>query len=463
MYLAITGKGKARVLQFCEQERIPGTKKKKTKVLKTIGNYERLLEENPNILEELKEEAREWTKRKKEERKTQLFRFGHSLILRMWKELELDAFFIKHLGEKEAKAFLGHLYPLVVYRLGSSYQNFRVNRKTPFLNLRDVSYSNFYHSLEVLASLQEKLTQQLQSFFEKKTKRRENPIYLHRSLYQYNAYWKDVHGGFLPQIQMEKNNISFSMCLALDAFGIPISFSLEQEEAKKEKNFDEHIALLEEIKPPDTGDFLLSQTFATLDIGLQNKILEEKDWFILERHSETQDILYKEKTLLVEKQKIYINWSKSRAFRDYTEGNGKQGYYCLITNRLSLDSSDMLKMFQHTRNIEDKFRISNVDFHEKQIQGHFTLCFLCLSIVSYFQYLLGSEGRAFIPMIYASKAISNPMVLLEGKKYPYEVYPIHITNSYKKLSRLLGLGEISTKMSLEEFEHFSQFSLLKQS
>ena len=43
MYVAITGKGKSRVVQFCEQHRIAKTNKKKTVVVKTIGNYEALL------------------------------------------------------------------------------------------------------------------------------------------------------------------------------------------------------------------------------------------------------------------------------------------------------------------------------------------------------------------------------------------------------------------------------------
>ena len=49
MYVAITGKDKSRVVQFCEQHRIAKTNKKKTVVVKTIGNYEALLRENPNI------------------------------------------------------------------------------------------------------------------------------------------------------------------------------------------------------------------------------------------------------------------------------------------------------------------------------------------------------------------------------------------------------------------------------
>ena len=50
MYVAITGKGKSRVVQFCEQHRIAKTNKKKTIVVKTIGNYEALLRKNQNII-----------------------------------------------------------------------------------------------------------------------------------------------------------------------------------------------------------------------------------------------------------------------------------------------------------------------------------------------------------------------------------------------------------------------------
>ena len=65
MYVTISGKDKYRVIQFREDTRIPGTTKRKAHVVKTIGNYEQLLAENPNILEELKEEAKCLTLAKK--------------------------------------------------------------------------------------------------------------------------------------------------------------------------------------------------------------------------------------------------------------------------------------------------------------------------------------------------------------------------------------------------------------
>lgn len=65
MYVAITGSGKARVIQFREDVRIPNTKKKKTNVIKTIGNYEKMLAEDPAVIEKLREEAKRLTAEKK--------------------------------------------------------------------------------------------------------------------------------------------------------------------------------------------------------------------------------------------------------------------------------------------------------------------------------------------------------------------------------------------------------------
>jgi len=54
MYVAITGSGKAKVVQFREDMRIPGTDKKKTTVIKTLGNYERMLAEDPDVIVKFK-------------------------------------------------------------------------------------------------------------------------------------------------------------------------------------------------------------------------------------------------------------------------------------------------------------------------------------------------------------------------------------------------------------------------
>ena len=62
MYITISGKGSHRIVQLRDDRRVPGTDKRKAVIVKNYGNYEKLLAENPHIIEELKEEAKRLAK-----------------------------------------------------------------------------------------------------------------------------------------------------------------------------------------------------------------------------------------------------------------------------------------------------------------------------------------------------------------------------------------------------------------
>ena len=455
MYVAITGKGKSKVVQFCEQHRIAKTNKKKTVVIKTVGNYETLLKENPNIILELKEEAKRLTEEKKASvSKNILFRFGHSLVYSLWNEIGLS----KILGESLSKT----LFSLVVYRLGSSYSTFLENRKTSFLNLESILHSNFYETLLELEKKEKDLTECFNKFFEKKVKRESNLAYYYISSYKYNKYWKVLYGLPFSNYQEVEENLNFDMTLFYDSYGIPISYHLFMKEKFSEKKLKEIKDLLNiskfilvstqenEIK---SKNFISPILFEKLDLEIQKEILKDTKWKVIERDIETNEILEKDKIINIDdKLKLYVYWARKRAFKDYIEKSNKNGYIHLITDEESLEAYEISNIFQHTWNIEDKFKITDVDFSEKHLHGHFTLCYICLCIIRYFQYLLGSNGKVFVPMIYANKAISNPMIFMEKKGNELFLNPIHLTNSYLKLSKLLGLGEFSQGMSVEKFE-----------
>ena len=186
-----------------------------------------------------------------------------------------------------------------------------------------------------------------------------------------------------------------------------------------------------------------------LKIKLKKKVCNK--WKILERDIKTNEVLEKEKVLDIKDSKLYVYWNKKRAYKDYLENNLKNGYICLKTDE-NLEDYEISNIFQHSWNIEDKFKITDVDFSKRHIQGHFTLCFICLCIIRYFQYLLGDNGKVFIPMIYANKAISNPMIFMKKVGNDSSLYPIHLTNSYIKLSKILGLDELKEEINLEKFQ-----------
>ena len=455
MYVAITGKGKSRVVQFCEQHRIAKTNKKKTIVVKTIGNYEALLRENPNIILELKKEAKILTdERKKNTSKNILFRFGHSLVYSLWKEIDLE----EVLGEALSKT----LFSLVVYRLGSSYSTFLENRKTPFLNLESITHSDFYKTLLELEKKEKDLIECFNNFFEKKTRREKDLAYYYVSSYKYNSYWKVLYGLPVSDIQGESETLNFEMALFFDSYGIPLSYRLfikekfsekELEEIEKTLKISKFVLVSTQENRIQKRNFISSILFENLNSEIQKEILKETKWKIVEKDIKTNEILEKNKIINIDHNlKLYIYWSKKRAFKDYIEKNGRSGYIYLMTDEELIEPYEISNIFQHIWNIEDKFKITDVEFSEKHLHGHFTLCYICLCIIRYFQYLLGSNGKFFVPMIYANKAISNPMIFMEKKGNELFLNPIHLTNSYLKLSKILGLGEFLQEMSIEKFE-----------
>ncbi|WP_338954681.1 hypothetical protein [Fusobacterium nucleatum] len=455
MYVAITGKGKSRVVQFCEQHRIAKTNKKKTVVVKTIGNYEALLRENPNIILELKKEAKRLTdEKKKNKSKNILFRFGHSLVYSLWEEIGLK----EVLGEALSKT----LFSLVIYRLGSSYSTFLENRKTPFLNLESVSHSDFYKTLLEVEKKEKDLIECFNKFFDKKVKREKKLAYYYTSTYKYNSYWKVLYGSPIFDVQEESETLDFEMALFFDSYGIPLSYKLFIKEKFSEKKLEEikKIFKISKFVRVSTQEnriqkksFISSVLFENLNLEIQKEILKETKWKIIEKDMKTDEVLEKNKIININNNlKLYIYWSKKRAFKDYIEKNGRSGYIYLMTDEELIEPHDISNIFQHIWNIEDKFKITDVEFSEKHLHGHFTLCYVCLCIIRYFQYLLGSNGKVFVPMIYANKAISNPMIFMEKKGNELFLNPIHLTNSYLKLSKILDLGEFSQEMSIEKFE-----------
>ena len=455
MYVAITGKGKSRVVQFCEQHRIAKTNKKKTVVVKTIGNYEALLRENPNIILELKKEAKRLTdEKKKNKSKNILFRFGHSLVYSLWEEIGLK----EVLGEALSKT----LFSLVIYRLGSSYSTFLENRKTPFLNLESVSHSDFYKTLLEVEKKEKDLIECFNKFFDKKVKREKKLAYYYTSTYKYNSYWKVLYGSPIFDVQEESETLDFEMALFFDSYGIPLSYKLFNKEKFSEKKLEEikKIFKISKFVRVSTQEnriqkksFISSVLFENLNLEIQKEILKETKWKIIEKDMKTDEVLEKNKIINIDNNlKLYIYWSKKRAFKDYIEKNRRNGYIYLMTDEELIEPHDISNIFQHIWNIEDKFKITDVEFSEKHLHGHFTLCYVCLCIIRYFQYLLGSNGKVFVPMIYANKAISNPMIFTEKKGNELFLNPIHLTNSYLKLSKILGLGEFSQEMSIEKFE-----------
>ena len=299
-------------------------------------------------------------------------------------------------------------------------------------------------------------------FFEKKVKREKKLAYYYSSIYKYNSYWKVLYGLPTLDVQEESETLNFEMALFFDSYGIPLSYKLfikekfsekKLEEIKKTFKISKFILVSTKKSKVQNRSFISSILFENLDLEIQKEILKNTKWKVIEKDIKTDEVFERNKIINIDNNlKLYIYWSKKRAFKDYIEKNGRNGYLYLMTDDELIEPHEISNIFQHTWNIEDKFKITDVEFSERHLHGHFTLCYICLCIIRYFQYLLGSNGKVFVPMIYANKAISNPMIFMEKKGNELFLNPIHLTNSYLKLSKILGLGEFSQEMSVEKFE-----------
>jgi transposase len=244
MYVAVFGYGKARVIQFREEKRIPGTNKKKTKVVKTLGNYERMLAEDPDVLAKLKAEAAILTRDKKESSKpltiqvaaseiygpedvVPSYHFGHALVKQLWKQIKLDTFFIDHCDRKNAEAVGQVLFYLIAHRCAQpdSIRACALEQMS-YAGLLPLGLDVFYGVLDVLAEQKEAVIAHLCAYFEKKTDRSGPDTYLDVTTYAFESTrWGELRMfGFSKD--HKNNEVQVVMALLLDNNGIPITYEL---------------------------------------------------------------------------------------------------------------------------------------------------------------------------------------------------------------------------------------------
>ena len=244
MYVAITGSGKARVIQFREDKRIPGTNKKVTAVIKTIGNYERMLAEDPDVIQKLKAEAVAKTKEKKEANApivlslpvtdiekssdiTQSFRFGHSIIKQLWQIMELDAFFEKNTNKRNAETVARAIYYLTAHRCSLPASVLKSSQEQRyFAGIEPLGIDVLYSVLGVLDEQKDAVIAHLAKFFERRTERKNSDVCYDVTTYSFESTkWGELRMfGFSKD--HKNNEVQVVMGLLIDNNGIPITYEL---------------------------------------------------------------------------------------------------------------------------------------------------------------------------------------------------------------------------------------------
>ncbi|WP_344914180.1 IS1634 family transposase, partial [Amphibacillus indicireducens] len=336
MYVSVTGSGSARVIQFVEQHRIPKTKKKKTVVIKTIGNYEKMIAEDPQIIEKLKEEAKRLTAEKKARNKpmkvelsrqpilspsdtTPSFHFGHAAIKALWDSLELDAFF-KTMDQKRNQAqLIEAIFSLVMHRMMDP-QSIRYSYLDlpHFAGITQHHKDLYYNLLDKLYIYKDQLIDHLCDQFTTKTERTGPVAYYDVTTYRFES----VNAGELRLFGYSKDNkhneVQVVMGLLMDNQGIPISYELfpgntmdqttltqAVEDLKARYKMDKIVVVADRgLNGKDNlaylvnqdHDFVISYTLKKAPESLKTMALDEMDWENIQT-DENGEILYKEKII----------------------------------------------------------------------------------------------------------------------------------------------------------------------
>ena len=336
MYVAVSGSGKAKVIQFREDKRIPGTNKKTTKVIKTLGNYERMVAEDPDIIAKLKAQAKALTKQKKEFSKplslqvtsTEItepddvvpsYYFGHCLIKQLWNQMKLDVFFTSQCGRKNAETVAQALFYLVAHRCAAP-DSIRacVLEQSSFAGLSPLGLDVFYGVLDVLAEQKETVITHLCAFFEKRTDRRGTDTYLDVTTYAFESTrWGELRMfGFSKD--HKNNEVQVVMALLLDNNGIPITYELFPGNTMDQNTLVETVEKLKNIYQldkitivADRGmnggenliyldkngyDFIISYTLKRSTDAFKELVFEEEGWQDTwdDKHKE---VIYREKAV----------------------------------------------------------------------------------------------------------------------------------------------------------------------
>lgn len=584
MYVAITGYGKSRVIQFREDTRIPGTKKKKTHVVRTLGNYERMLAEDPDVLQKLKLQAAAETAEKKAIGQplalqlsaetihaptdvTASFRFGHALVKQFWHRMGLDALLQENSGKRNAEAVQKAIYYLVAHRLSDPASVLAsANQQTQYAGVTPLGLDVFYQVLDTLAGQKEAVVAHLCAFFERHTTRSGPQAYYDVTTYAFESTkWGELRMfGFSKD--HKNNEVQVVMGLLLDNNGIPITYELFPGNTMDQSTLTRAVDRLKEryqlekiVVVADRGlnsgdnlaflvreghDFVISYTLKRASQQLKVLALDSSGWTSTSPDPEADGRLSRfkvlEETLQVkvpampasseEKRKrgrpkqydmleipvkIHLTWTAKRAAKDKADRDrmlerlrkrlnkpyqlkadlkrGRNqylaldidtehcrldeakiaqaerfdGYYAVITNNLTYDTAQVATIYGGLWEIEESFRILKTDLRarpvfvwtDEHIQGHFVMCFLCLCLLRYAQYLLLTGKHIRVSARNIMESIYSPLALVQGE-YPRSIVtPTCLTQTYLDLAAILSLPPLKTNMTLTGFRAATKLDL----
>lgn len=250
-FRVVTAKGK-RYATIVENFRDPATGKSRTTCIKSYGNLDALLALNPNIEEELKEEAARLEKSQSAREEVEVdqsnyfryrssekvtaeasrcFALGEAILRRTWENLKLHELLSRIDTEKKLNYNLDHaVYAMCAGRL-TDYKQSKLKCKrmmddTSLFDYSDVSLVNIYDSLGMLADKKRRIIKFLNKRIDELCKRKVRLALYDVTTYYFESFDRDemrVQGLSKEHRTAETQVV---MGLLIDEDGIPVDYEL---------------------------------------------------------------------------------------------------------------------------------------------------------------------------------------------------------------------------------------------
>ncbi len=310
MYVTVSGKGRARVIQLRKDTRIPGTNKKKIEVIKTLGNYEKMLAEDPLIMQKLRAEAKEISLHEKEKdapvslrlrnhelttssEAFPLYPIGHAPLLALWKKMGLDRFFKRNVAPDVSANWGDRIFRTIVNQL--------VSPETHYAGLVDAAETVRSQDLLQVAHLKDRLLSHLRKFFSSDLPHRS------RHAYYYLIACDNPTGhsalDFVLGLLAGEQNLPLDFTI-FEASGLSFEALTDASQALKRRFMLDSVTLVMDRSLEGMGDltYLLhaEQEFVFVSLAsrmredVQSLALAQEDW-VNRRDQDAKTLLWKEK------------------------------------------------------------------------------------------------------------------------------------------------------------------------
>ena len=210
--------------------------KSKQRIIKSYGNLEELEENDPNILQKLKEEAKLMTKNQvnitlnlsdsNDDMEVDQ-NYGYFFLERLYADLDISKFFKSHCKQKKYAFDVNQIFKLLLYSriLNPASKKATVEEQNHFFEPFDVTLDSVYQSLSMIKEIKDDLQQHLHQKVSETEGRDTSVVFFDVTNYYFETDLEDT----LKKVGVSKEKKRtpiVQMSLAIDQSGLPVGYEL---------------------------------------------------------------------------------------------------------------------------------------------------------------------------------------------------------------------------------------------